>query len=572
MLPLCFALLLFLAALAVSAQDSDSVVVEPQISEILPILEDTPPFRDSILASPYHAVMTHLHWTHEPYNQLDSASYVLFAPGLSQEDREDLARKLRLIFNGLGYVINPNELPRDPDYQDTLGRNRYIPVVDLPEIYLERVGKQWRYSRHSVTEIPKLYRSISPFGILEAVDDLPEWFHSRILGIRIWKYVLVIILILMAIGVRKLLVPLLRILLQKIVNKLNTRNIHLDKEPFLGVVRPISLLVTLMVIRLFVPAFQMSVQWNEYIMWAFRAIIPIMGVVAVYRIVDLIGYLGQQIASRTENPHDDQLVPILRTVGHIVVILTGTLYVLDRLDFNVTALLAGLSIGGLALALAAQDTVKNFFGSIMIFLDRPFRVGDYIATNGVEGTVEVIGLRATRLRTPRNSLVYVPNAMVTESTVDNLGLRVFRRYDTQLGLQYNTPPPLLKVFVGGVRALAENHPKTRKDNYQVSFFQFADSSLNIFLLVFFEVTTYAEELEAREELNFGILRLANILGVSFAFPTQTVHIESVPGHISNSTAMHSEETAAEAIETVLAETKAKWEARWHVPEEIDHNA
>jgi MscS family membrane protein len=511
--------------------------------------------------------MTHLYWTQEPNERPDSASVALLAPGLSAEDRADLAHKLRLIFNGLGYVINPEELPRDPLFQDTLGRNRYIPVVDLPDIYLERVADQWRYSRHSVKAIPRLYRSVSPFGILEAVDELPAAFHKRYAGLRVWQYLFILLMLLVAIGTRLLMVPLLRFVLQRMVDRLQTHNIKLEAEPALRVVRPLSLVIILMLLRFFEPALQLPAHWNEWIMLIFRVAIPIMGVVAVYRVVDLLGHVGMKIAERTETTHDDQLVPILRTVGHVAVILTGTLYVLDTLDFNVTALLAGLSIGGIALALAAQDTVKNFFGSVMIFLDRPFRVGDFISTKGVEGTVESIGLRATRLRSLRNSVVYVPNSQLTDSTVDNLGLRVFRRYDTQLGLQYDTPQHLLEAFVEGIRGLLLQHPRAKQDNFQVVFHSFAESSLNVFLLVYFQVPTFTEELKARQELNLAILGLARQLGVSFAFPTRTLHLETQPGHLPiRLPYAHTSESAQAAASAHIASQASRWQKSWGTPE------
>ena len=123
---------------------------------------------------------------------------------------------------------------------------------------------------------------------------------------------------------------------------------------------------------------------------------------------------------RTDNEMDDQLLPVVIRILNIVVVGTGLVYTLTVFNINLTAILAGLSVGALALALAAQDTVKNFLGSVTVFVDKPFKIGDYIKVNGVEATVESVGIRSTRLRTPDRSLVTIPNGELSNMTIDNL--------------------------------------------------------------------------------------------------------------------------------------------------------
>ena len=144
-------------------------------------------------------------------------------------------------------------------------------------------------------------------------------------------------------------------------------------------------------------------------------------------------------ATQTQNTMDDQLVPIIRKSLRVFVITFGTLAILQSLNLSIFPLLTGLSIGGLAFALAAQDTIKNFFGSVMIFLDKPFQIGHWITTDGIDGTVEEVGLRSTRIRTFSNSLVTVPNGKLADATINNHGLRVYRRFYTTLSINYDTP-------------------------------------------------------------------------------------------------------------------------------------
>ena len=177
------------------------------------------------------------------------------------------------------------------------------------------------------------------------------------------------------------------------------------------------------------------------------------------------------------------------------------------------------------LAFAAQDTIGNFFGSITVLFDRPFGIGDWIVIGDVEGTVERVGFRSTRVRTFYNSMVTIPNSKMVNTQVDNYGARRYRRARVMLSLTYDTAPEKIDAFCEGIRELIRLHPYTRKDYYHVYFNQFADSSLNILLYTFFEVPDWGTELRERHRLFVDILRLADRLGVEFAFPTQTVVLQ-----------------------------------------------
>jgi MscS family membrane protein len=164
----------------------------------------------------------------------------------------------------------------------------------------------------------------------------------------------------------------------------------------------------------------------------------------------------------------------------------------------------------------------------MILFDRPFQVGDWIIVGVAEGTVEEIGFRSTRLRTFYNSVISIPNSELMNAKVDNMGRRQYRRLRTTLRLTYDTPPAKLKAFVDGIKEIILKHPQTRKDYFHVVFNDYGPSSLDVMLYMFFEVPDWTEELLAREQVLTDILTLAESIGVSFAFPTQTLHIESMP--------------------------------------------
>ena len=226
---------------------------------------------------------------------------------------------------------------------------------------------------------------------------------------------------------------------------------------------------------------------------------------------------------------DSQLIRlVLRLITFIVaiaILVTGA----DRIGLPAYSVLAGLGVGGLAVALAAQQTIANLIGSLIIMIERPFSVGDSIKLTGIEGVVESVGFRSTRIRTTYNSLVTIPSSQVVNSSVDNMALRDYRQIKIDIGLTYNTQIEKIKDFVEGVKHIIESHPDTRKDNFQVFFYQFGSHSLDILVDFFLKMPDKMAELTERQRIFLDILRLAKVMEVEFAFPTQTLHIADLVG-------------------------------------------
>jgi MscS family membrane protein len=242
--------------------------------------------------------------------------------------------------------------------------------------------------------------------------------------------------------------------------------------------------------------------------------------------VDVFAEVLSAKAAGTRTKIDDLLVPLVRKSLKIFVAAVGIIYIAESLSIEILPLLTGLGIGGLAVAFAAKDTIENFFGSIAVIVDRPFEVGDWVVIDGdVEGTVEELGFRSTRVRTFYNSLVTVPNASLVRANVDNYGRRKYRRYSTKLGLAYDTPAEKIDAFCEGVRELIRQHPYTRKDYYQVYFNDYGESSLQMLVYIFFEAPDWSVELRERHRFLNDVLRLAAKLGVEFAYPTQTLYLK-----------------------------------------------
>lgn len=225
---------------------------------------------------------------------------------------------------------------------------------------------------------------------------------------------------------------------------------------------------------------------------------------------------------------DSQLIRLglrlLTIIAAIAILIVGA----DQIGLPAYSVVAGLGVGGLAVALAGQQTLANLLGSVIIMLEKPFSIGQWIKVDGVEGTVEDVGFRSTRIRTFHDSLVTIPSSQLVSSTIDNFDLRHRREIRTVLGLTYDTPPDKLEAFVRGVRELLDANPDVRKDNIQVAFYDFGPSSLDILVKCLLRAPDRLAELAKREQIMLAILNLADAQGVSFAFPTQTLHVESLP--------------------------------------------
>ncbi len=481
--------------------------------------------------TPYESMRTFLYYLQEDSFEPDTAALPFLRQSISREVAIDKAVKLKQILDGKGYYIDMGSVPNQENFIDSASsRARYTPVDDYPSIYLEKVGDKWLFSNYSLEAIDRVHHEAFPFGTARLLKLLPKLGTKKYFGLRLWQLIGLLALTLICFVTHRLLTLLFDYFLAKVFIRLGYKEVV--RKVLAPVARPLSLLVIFGLLLLFVPILQLPVNINHYIILGLRAAIPLIATVLVYRLVDILGHYLMEMAKKTESTLDDQLVPLLKKTLKTFVVIVGTIFILQNLDFNVTALIAGLSIGGLAFALAAQDTIKNFFGSLMIFIDRPFQIGHWITSGEIDGTVEEVGFRSTRVRTFRNSLVYVPNGKMADSVIDNHGLRVYRRFYTRIAITYDTPTHIIEDFVDGLKQIVASHPKTRKDYYEIHLNDFGASSLDIMFYIFFEVPSWSEELRSRHEIMLEIIRLAENLGVNFAFPTQTIHVENLPGQPS----------------------------------------
>lgn len=270
----------------------------------------------------------------------------------------------------------------------------------------------------------------------------------------------------------------------------------------------------------------MNPNLTKYLSTLIRITIAIQFIKLGYKSVEAFGQRLQEIVSKTDSKTDDQLAPLATTALRVFVVVIGLLMILQNLGVNVTTLIAGLGLGGMAIAFAAQKTVENVFGSITILIDSPFQIGDYVKIGDIEGIVENIGFRSTRIRTFYNSLVSIPNASVATEKIDNMGLRPARRSRQILGLHYDTPPETILEFCKNVKYIIQQDEKVIKDSITVYFNGYGDSTLNVLVNFHLQVSENVEELERQQRIFCDILKLANDMKVEFAYPTRTIYQRS----------------------------------------------
>jgi MscS family membrane protein len=452
----------------------------------------------------------------------------------------DLAERMLEFLDAEDRFIDPDALPTVAGYTDPQSGQREYFAPNAPEFRIRRVDDgRWLFTPESLDRVPE------SSAVKNLAAHLPAWFHSKFAGNEIWKFLGVFVLILLALLLQRTVVFTIRTYLKRLVSKAKLS--YLDRAVERAD-RPIGGLVMAAVFYIGVPKLTFTISVAHVALIATKALAAYSIVWLGYRLIDVLALWMESKAEGTDTKLDDQLVPLITKTLKVFVAVLGGIFVLQNLSVDVGSLLAGVGLGGLAFALAAKDTVANFFGSVMIFIDKPFQIGDWIVIGDVEGTVEEVGFRTTRVRTFYNSLVTVPNATITNTNVDNYGMREYRRYNTTLGLSYDTPVPKVQAFCEAVRALISGMPGMRKDYYLVEFHSFGDSTLNIMLYCFMICKDWNEELRIRTHLNLEIMRIANEMGVSFAFPTQTLHVDTLAkagGHNpSHSGPRENEELAA----------------------------
>lgn len=359
-------------------------------------------------------------------------------------------------------------------------------------------------------------------------NELPTSLRGRIFLLETWQWIGLLLLIIVGVIADRVITAIISKLAHRAAGR-----VSLDKEAVVNFQRPFGLLIVALTFLQLLPVLGLDPTQHRILAFAASFVIAVAGVWTAYRIVDVVCAYLKRKAEFSDNKFDDMLVPLLERTLKILVTVAGLVYLASQLSEDLYGIVAGLSIGSLAVGFAAKDSIENLFGTFTVLLDKPFELGDWITVGDIDGSVEQVGFRSTRVRTFYDSVITVPNSHFIGNEVDNHGARTYRRYTTTLGLTYDTPPSKIEAFCEGVRELIRRHPYTRKDSFHVYVKDFGANSVDVMLYCFVKTPDWGTELRERGRLILDILRLAESLGVEFAFPTRTVHMmgpQDIPGH------------------------------------------
>jgi len=482
--------------------------------------------QDGSCASPRAAVATFLDNLQPDVNRPEVAIQCFdFSQGPTKEAmKHQVARDLKSVLDGRGLYVDYATVPAEADYVDpTTGLSRAVLFSTMPDLYLEKNNGQWLMSSLTVQRTGILMEQTFLLPLQRIAQRMPSWLQGSVLGVPTWKLIGLALLIVLALVVARVLEYLVHVLFKKVVARWFE---DWDESFEQAIVRRMSWMVAAGLVALLLPNLGLPVMLARFLLLVLKGFASICAVLIATATVDLLADAMQRRADQTDTRMDDQLVPLLRRSAKMLTWVVGLLFVLQNLHVDVSSLLGSLAIGGLAFSLAAKDTVANVFGSFTIFTDRPFQIGDFVSIGGTDGTVEEVGFRSTRLRTSYDSVITLPNSKVANATIDNLGQRRFRRFKATLGLTYDATPEQIETFVAGVRSSLDEHPMVG-EAYEVHFNAMNASSLDVMVHCFFASTAWADELKGRQELMITWMRLAKEVGVDFAFPTQTLHLEGL---------------------------------------------
>lgn len=358
----------------------------------------------------------------------------------------------------------------------------------------------------------------------EWLDLSQTWLGQQVLwGVTPWQLGLALVIVFLGFLSRRLILSLFDGILKRVARR---SEVDWDDDAVELLPAPLALVIHILLWYAAAAVLALPQEPVDIRLFVFQGLEVALAVAVtwvVFRLLDVVSRVLERLSERTDTRLDDQIVPLLRKTLKVFLAVTVAVMVVQNLGYSVTSFIASLGIGGLALALAAKDTVANFFGSVVVFTDRPFHVGDWIAFGEVEGVVEEVGFRTTRIRRLDHALVTVPNMTFTSTPIINRSARPNWRIKLVVGLTYETSADQMERFLASVRALLKRQPGIDQTFHFAHFVGFGGSSLDVEVYCFAATRVWPDWLAIQEDLMLAIMRLIDAQGLEVAFPTRTVY-------------------------------------------------
>ena len=417
------------------------------------------------------------------------------------------------------YLVSADTVDRLPEFYGRVEKLPYKPgpAVELSDVYRRMAG--------GAGTIYDAYLSL-PIGVERIVPirwmlAFPAWAKARIAGVAPWQWLSLVSGLAVCVG--------FVYGVYRLGSFLASRRPEESGPGWHALLTPLAIILVSALIPVLCAILRIS--------GTPRVVITFVQTGALYLSAAWLSMIGAGLLAEAivvserlrQRSLDSQLVRLGMRFAGIAIAIGLLVQGSYELGFPAYSVLAGLGVGGLAVALAARDSLANLLGSMLITIEKPFRIGHVVRVAGSEGTVEDVGFRSTRVRTSDNSLISIPNNSVVNATVENLSLRMMRRQRFLIQVTYDTSREKLEELIASIKQAIADHPMTNKTSFNVRFNDFGESSLNILVYFYLETTDYSAELEAREEILFRIMDLAKQSNIDFAFPTRTLVIENASG-------------------------------------------
>lgn len=356
-------------------------------------------------------------------------------------------------------------------------------------------------------------------------ESVIELFSINLFGNALGKWTTALVVFIIFLLLRKQLSKLATFIALKWVNKTEA---SLDDEILYVLQRPIALGMIILGFNVAFSFLTFEDSFSTMISHTMSTLTIALFAWVIYQIIKLFESSDELMEKRFKTDNGITLAKLLLSILKAIVLIIAGMNLLSTWGINITGFVASLGLVGMAFALAAKDTASNFFGSMVIFTDQPFKVGDWIKTPEVEGTIEHIGIRSTKVRTFARALVSVPNANLANAAILNWSEMNKRRIKMTLGLTYATTAAQMRTILKEMRELLENDEEIHQQTIYIHFTDFQDSALGIFCYFFTKTTHWGEYMQVKERINLELMEIVEKNGASFAFPSQSLYVESMP--------------------------------------------
>ncbi len=437
----------------------------------------------------------------------------------------EISSQLREIINSVEN-FNIEDAPTDTD-----GPPFIVFSSQKGEIVIARqTGGEWFFTKETVRSVPLLVSVIQEekhttgMAILMQSESYGEQVRSRMpivmrqvtMSLERWQWVGLLVLILIALVFGQIFKFASRVAMGKRI--LQRRREYLTDDQVKNLSSPIGFLAFTFVIRLGLPALALTQNSLSFLRTAVFLLTAFALTWLAYRAVDIVAARLTQKARESNVKTDDLLVPFITLIIRIAIVVIAAIFVAENLRFDVTSMIAGLGIGGIAIALASQETLSNFIGSLVLLIERPFTAEDKIEIDGIRGTVKEVGLRSTKILSLTNSVITMPNARIVKANIINEGLKPRRRWMIKLYVPYQNGAAKIESLCDGIKELIRAADMLDTEDHKIHLYDVLPASLELRVEITFKVNDYLYEINGRHRFIIDLLRLADKLEVQLEVP------------------------------------------------------